>query len=172
MARKSKYNREYHVQWIRGLAQRGLTIEQMAEDLSVAPSTLKKWIAENEELSDAVKKGRSYADAQVEMSLYKRAIGYTVKEKHTVVTTGKDGKTMPAKVDIKEVEIAPDTTACIFWLKNRRPDIWRDRVENQISGEIKTDVKKENVLKNLPDELLEQVLSNINATEGCDESDG
>jgi transposase-like protein len=31
-----------------------------------------------------------------------------------------------------------DTTALIFWLKNRRPQDWRDKRETQLSGNVQT----------------------------------
>ncbi len=31
-------------------------------------------------------------------------------------------------------QVAPNPTAAIFWLKNRKPDEWRDRKETEVSG--------------------------------------
>lgn len=165
MARPSKFNPQYHIPWIKGLAQRGLTVPEIAQEIGVARSTVNKWLAEDEELSDAVKKGRSYADSQVETSLYKRAIGYTFEERKTILTTEKEGETPTPRVEITKKEIPADVTACIFWLKNRRPDLWRDRIDNAISGKLSTVNEGKVSLSKVPDELLEQVLNKLNGGE-------
>lgn len=142
MARKSKYDARYHVPWVKGLAMRGCTIEEMAEDMEVSAFTLKKWIRENPELSTALKSGRSYSDTQVETSLYQRALGHKITEKKTIVQgSDKDGS-KPVRVEITEKDVPPDTTAAIFWLKNRRPDLWRDRQDVNIESEEWVDALK------------------------------
>lgn len=134
MGRPTKYNPQYHDPWITGLARRGYTADEIAEDLGVAPSTLKKWLKENEALCEAVKHARSVSDTAVETSLYKRATGYKITKRKTVITTDNKGNPMPARIETIEEEIAPDTTACIFWLKNRDPENWRDRQEVAVSN--------------------------------------
>ena len=151
MARPSKYNPRYHDPWIKGLAQKGYTIEEIAHDLEVAPSTLSKWIAENDELSEAIKKGRGYADSQVEMSLYKRAVGYKITKKRTIVEAGAKGEQKPARIEICEEELAPDVTACIFWLKNRDPEHWKDKHDVDLSNDDWT-----NALKSLTDSYKQE----------------
>lgn len=135
MARKSKFNPKYHIPWIAGLAARGYTVEDMAEDIGVAQSTLHKWIHDNEELSEALKNGRSLPDTMVENSLYKRATGYKITKRKTIISAGANGEQKPVRVEVSEEEIAPDVTAAIFWLKNRRPDLWRDRQDLNIQSE-------------------------------------
>ena len=125
--RRSKYVAEFHIQWARSLARRGLTVEEIANEMNVARSTFHKWVAENAELSDALNEGRGIADAKVEASLYRRALGYTLTEKKTVAGAGKDGTQQAARIEIVEKEVPPDTTACIFWLKNRQPQLWREQ---------------------------------------------
>lgn len=127
MARPSKYN-DFYVPWVRSLARCGLTVEEIAGEIGVAKSTLCKWVNENEELSDALKEGRSYADAKVEDSLYSRAMGTKVTEKKTIVSSS-DGAQKPVRIEVVEKEVPPDVTACIYWLKNRQPGKWRDRIE-------------------------------------------
>ena len=126
MAGKSRYNAEYHIDWIEGLARRGCTLDEMANDLGVARSTLCKWIKDNPELSDAIKRGRDYADIRVEKSLYQRAMGFSRTTKKTIIGTGEKDGQKPVRIEITEEEVPPDTTAIIFWLKNRNPKLWRD----------------------------------------------
>ena len=117
MARPTKYNPKYHDPWIKGLARRGCTMEQIAAELSVAPSTKK-----------AVDHGKLLADVQVEDSLFRRATGYKFTKRKTV----KEGEKI-IKTETTEEEVPPDTTACIFWLKNRDPERWRDKQELALS---------------------------------------
>ena len=71
---------------------------------------------------------------QVESQLLRNALGYEyVEEKNSVKYI--DGKATGFKETYKRYQ-RPDTTAQIFWLKNRRPDLWRDRYEQSISGEF------------------------------------
>ena len=100
-------------------ARNGLTDEQIARKMDINVSTLYRWKGKYCEICEALKKGKEIVDTLVENALLKRALGYTYKEK--TVENGKE------KTIIKEVQ--PDTTAQIFWLKNRRPDIWRDKQE-------------------------------------------
>ena len=126
--RPTKYNPKYHLPWVRGLARRGLTVDEIAEEMGVHRDTIYEWAKVHEEFSDALNEGRSLADSFVEDSLFRRAIGGTYTEKRM-------GKRPDKKGDVKnfaeviEREMPPDTTACIFWLKNRRPDLWRDKPE-------------------------------------------
>lgn len=105
---------------IEGWARDGLTNEQIAQNIGINPDTLYNWIKRFPEISDALKKGKEVVDRQVENALLKRALGYTYDE-----VTYEFGE------EVKRVtkEVAPDTTAQIFWLKNRKPEVWRDRKE-------------------------------------------
>lgn len=118
---------------IEGWARDGLTDEQISENIGVSRSTLNDWKKKYPDISDTLKKGKEVIDRQVENVLLKRALGYSYKES-TYESIG--GDMHLTKVVTKEV--VPDTTAQIFWLKNRKPEEWRDKRETQISGEIKT----------------------------------
>lgn len=140
MAAPSKYNPDFHIPWVRGLARRGCTVEEICDELGIVKDTFYRWCKKDVALSDALKEGRSVTDRKVEDSLLKRALGYTTTERRTIVATKESGETYPAKVEVVEREIAPDTAACIFWLKNRDPDAWRDKREVDLSENI-TDLK-------------------------------
>lgn len=125
--RPSKFVAEFHIPWTRSLARRGLTVQEIADEMGVSRSTFNKWVSENQELSDTLNENRGSADSKIEASLYQRALGYTVTEKKTIASTNKDGGQQVARVEIVEKTIPPDTTACIFWLKNRAPGLWREQ---------------------------------------------
>ena len=101
-------------------ARDGLTDEQLAQKMGISTSTLYEWKNRYPELSEALKRGKEVVDIMVENALLKRALGYSYVE----VTTKESDTGNEVKRVVKEV--LPDVTAQIFWLKNRRPDIWRD----------------------------------------------
>lgn len=115
---------------IQGWARDGLIDEQIAHNMGITTKTLYEWKNKYGEISEALKKGKEVIDRQVENALLKRALGYAYDE-----TTYDDG------VETKRVtkEVAPDTTAQIFWLKNRKPAEWRDKIEQQQTVTIQDD---------------------------------
>ena len=110
---------------LEGWARKGLVDEQIAKNMGIATSTLYAWKNEYEEISEALKRGKEVIDFEVENALLKRALGYKYDE-----ITYEDG------VETKRVtkEVAPDTTAQIFWLKNRMPEDWRDKQQLEVEG--------------------------------------
>ena len=105
---------------LEGWARGGLTDEQIAKNMGIAPSTLYEWKKKSKEFSESLKKGKEVIDFEVENALLKRALGYEYEEEtyENGILTKKVKKQVP-----------PDTTAQIFWLKNRKPNNWKDRVE-------------------------------------------
>lgn len=133
---------------IEGWARDGLTDEQIAKNIGISRSTLNVWKDRYSDISDALKKGKDVIDRQVENALLKRALGYEheeVKEKF------EDGVITERTVTKKEV--APDTTAQIFWLKNRKPDKWRDKPAYEDTSELD---KLDAILKGLKDNAAHQ----------------
>lgn len=115
---------------IEGWARDGLIDEQIAYNIGITRETLSQWKNKYSDISDALKKGKEVVDRQVENALLKRALGYKYEEIKTEKT--EEGK----KVTVTVKEVVPDTTAQIFWLKNRKPDQWRDKRDIEHSGEI------------------------------------
>lgn len=122
--RPSSYRPEFAKQAY-NLCLLGATNDDLAKALGVAGSTIDLWIAENEEFSGSVKSGREEADAKVASRLFSRACGY----KHQAVKIVADAKTGAEHIVPYTERYPPDTVAAIFWLKNRRPELWRDRQE-------------------------------------------
>lgn len=115
--RTSKYP-EIDLRQVEALGQYGLTQEEIAHVLGIAVSTLYEYKKEHPEFSEAIKRGLVRADAKVIQSLYNRAVGRRVITRQT------------KKGLVEEVhQIDPDTTACIFWTKNRQRDRWKDKHE-------------------------------------------
>lgn len=127
---------------IEGWAREGLTDAQIAAKIGISSTTFYRWQQEHEEFREALKNGKAPVDTKVENALLKRALGYSYTETTTdfeLIDTGRvdeEGKPIMEK-KIKNVrsvrrEVAPDVGAAAFWLKNRRPDRWRDKREEQI----------------------------------------
>lgn len=107
------------------LARMGWTDAQMADFFGVAEATWYRWKAEDDQFSEALKDWKVEADARVERTLYERALGYSHPDVHISNYQGEITVTPITK------HYPPDTTAAIFWLKNRRPAEWRDKQEVQ-----------------------------------------
>lgn len=113
---------------LEGWARDGLTDEQIAKNAGISNRTFYEWQIKHPQISQALKRGKAPVDLQVENALLKRALGF----KYTETRTEKIGK-HTTKTIITEKVVLPDTTAQIFWLKNRRPDKWRDRHDENIT---------------------------------------
>jgi DNA-binding transcriptional regulator YiaG len=124
--RPSKFKEEY-IEQARKLCELGLTDEELARYFEVHVATIYRWQASFPLFCEALKVGKAPADDRVERSLYHKAVGYTFDSEKIFNYQGEI-------VRAKSVEhVPPDTTAAIFWLKNRRKDEWRDRQE--LTGE-------------------------------------
>lgn len=110
---------------ITGWARKGLTEEQISKNMGIAYSTLREWKKRYPAVQAALKKGKEVVDLEVENALYKRAIGYEYEEEKTYIQEV-DGK-VTKKKEIYKRHLPGDTTAQIFWLKNRKSEEWRDR---------------------------------------------
>lgn len=139
---------------IEGWARDGLVNEQIAQNIGIAEGTLYRWIKEHSKIDEALKKGKEVIDRQVENALLKRALGYEYSEitsENTIDTeTGKVGLGV-TKVVTKEV--AGDTTAQIFWLKNRKPEQWRDKRETEVTGKDGGPIEIEDARQKLIEKL-------------------
>ena len=126
MARSSKYDPDITPELAEQYARDGLTNEEIADKLGIATSTLYNWRKKYVEFLEALKRGKKVVDAKVEKSLLKRALGYEYEETKVVMTNDGNKK---KRVEKEKKEVKPDTTAQIFWLKNRKPDKWKDKQE-------------------------------------------
>lgn len=116
---------------IEGWARDGLTDEQIAHNIGINVATIYEWKKRFPEIDNALKKGKEVVDIQVENALLKRALGYEYEETKVIVEA--DGK---KRVERVKKHVLPDVTAQIFWLKNRRPDKWRDRQDIYHDGSM------------------------------------
>ena len=108
---------------IAGWARRGLTDADISHNIGISVRTLIDWKRKYPAINACLKNSKDLADTIVENALFRKATGYKTKE--VSYKADNDGNLVP--VSAVEKEVPPDTTAQIFWLKNRRPDLWRDR---------------------------------------------
>jgi hypothetical protein len=125
--RPSKFRPEFVVQ-AEKLCQLGATDQEIADFFEVEVRTLYRWKVEHEEFCQALKTGKDVADERVERSLFARATGYEHDDTDIRVVEGQIVKTTVRKY------YPPETTAAIFWLKNRRG--WKDKQEVEHSGNV------------------------------------
>ena len=109
---------------LEGWARDGLTDEELAGRMKISLSTFYAWKEKYSDISEAIKKGKEVIDFEVEQALLKRAMGYSYTETRKEVDA--NGR---KKVIVTEKHVEPDTVPQIFWLRNRKPDKWRNNPE-------------------------------------------
>jgi hypothetical protein len=129
--RPSSYSNEFAKQ-AEKLSALGATDMEMADFFEVDVRTIYRWKHDHEEFCQALNVGKTKADERVINSLYQRAVGY---EQEAVKIFMPASAAEPVYAPYRE-KVAPDTTAAIFWLKNRQPDKWRDKQDVEHSGEV------------------------------------
>ena len=130
--RPTSYKPEY-AERAKELCERGATDVELAEEFDVSVRTLHRWKGDHEEFCHALKAGKQPSDDRIERSLFERASGFVYKEQQAIkIKIGPHEE----KIEIVEVErqAPPDTTAMIFWLKNRRPAEWRETKAVELTG--------------------------------------
>jgi transposase len=133
--RPTSYNAKIHPLLVKALAQLGKTNKEISKEMGISEKTLDNWKVKYPEFLRAIKKGKSSIDDMVENALLKNALGYEYEEEKAFVIKGKIKTVMLRKHSQK------NTGAEIFWLKNRRPERWREKQEVEIKGEIVDIVK-------------------------------
>ena len=116
----------------------GAIDKDLANNLEVSEATLNNWKIAHPSFLESIKDGRERADFAVTQSLHKRAMGYTHKVQKAMQYQGE-----PIIVEIEE-EVPPDTTAQIFWQKNRQPKYWRDKQDVVLTAEVEPDMEAVN----------------------------
>lgn len=159
MGRPSKFSKEMCTQ-VEKLCRLGATDKELADFFEVSEQAVWNWKVEHPEFLKALKNGKVLADASVSERLFGRAMGYSHPDVHISNYQGAITKTEIVK------HYPPDTVACIFWLKNRRPDLWRDRVEHtgRDGGPIETkQVSDDELARWMSFEATEKVIAKAKA---------
>lgn len=134
MGRPSTYDADTYPELAKQYARDGKTDKGIAKAFGIHEGTLNEWKNRYPEFYESLKDGKRVVDAKVESALLKRALGYEYDEiTEEYIEVGKE-KTPATKTRMIKKQLAPDVTAEIFWLKNRKPDEWRDKQEIQHSN--------------------------------------
>lgn len=113
---------------VQGWARDGINDEQIAKNIGIAVRTYYEWQERFPQFRQAIKKGKAPVDIQVENALLKRALGYEYEETITEIEEVEEGR---QKKHVRRIRkhMPPDVGAIVFWLKNRKPGKWRDKIE-------------------------------------------
>jgi len=139
---KSKYDDNFPL-LAEDYARRGLTDIQIAEKLGISKATFYEYQKTYPDFLDSIKRGKKPVDVEVENALLKRAQGYEYEEVHVEFKTGQEEeKAKPKSIKKIKKQVVPDVTAQIFWLKNRRSKLWRDRHDIEHSGSMNFEISE------------------------------
>lgn len=138
--RPTKYREEYNEQ-AEKLCRLGATDADLADFFKVNVDSIHEWKKVHPSFSDALKRGKEEADNQVVRSLYQRAIGYNHPEDKFFMANGKVVTQRTTK------HYPPDPVSMIFWLKNRRPEQWREKPAADTDEPIKVEVIRKSARK-------------------------
>lgn len=121
-------------------ARAAMTNFEMAQYFGVTEQTLNDWFIKDPDFALVMRANRMMADDRVERALYARAVGYSYKAQEVKITN--EGKIYKTDV-IKHVP--PDITAITFWLKNRAPQQWKDKIDvnNSVEGTVTIEHKED-----------------------------
>lgn len=134
--RPSKFQPAF-VEQARKLGELGATDREIGDFFEVDERTINRWKIDHPEFCQSLKVGKEVADDRVEQALYRRALGYS----HDAVKIAVNASGEVTSVPFVE-HYPPDTTAVIFWLKNRRREDWRDKTEQELTGNVTVVIRK------------------------------
>lgn len=142
---------------IQGWARDGLTNEDIAKNVGINPKTLYDWIKKWPEIEQALRLGKEPADRKVENAMFENAIGFEWEEevpmklKKEWYKDGKKHTEEEVKIVVVKKKRPPDPASTFFWLKNRKPETWRDKQDIDLSGEVDTGNP---ILESIADQLF------------------
>ena len=150
--RPPKYKPEFAEQ-AKKLCELGATDEEIADFFGVSTRTIYRWKHEDEQFCQALKVGKAPADNRVERSLFQKATGfYYVEQQAFKIKTG-DGVEVVEVVDVERYAM-PDTTAQIYWTKNRQSDHWKDKTEQAVT--VEHDIRAADKVRKMVNQIAER----------------
>jgi len=126
---KSKYEKDFPER-VKAMAETGMIEKDMAANLGISVPTFEQYKKKYVKFSKSLKDGKKVPDDMVESALFRRAMGYEHPDVHISNYQG-----VITITDIVK-HYPPDATSMIFWLKNRRPETWREKTEIEHSDKV------------------------------------
>lgn len=143
---------------LRKILELGATDEQIAKFFGLNYGTFKSYKHDNPEFAASLKEWKRQADERVVDSLFHRALGYEHPSEEIHIVKNKVVRVQTRKI------YPPDTTAQIFWLKNRQPGQWRDKHEFNGKGDTHIHLTTINVKEINTDDLTKLLLGRMNGS--------
>lgn len=132
------------------------TIAEICKDVDISKDTYYRWLKDNSDFSDAIKKAQSIFDekctVEAKKSLMKLVSGYTVDETKTVFIDSKEGRPKIKEQTVTKKHYQPSLGAAIFVLTNKDPDNWKNRLNNEVTGKDGKDLIPNFDISKLSDE--------------------
>jgi hypothetical protein len=149
---KTKYQPDFPER-AKKMAEEGLLDEQIWEQLGIGKVAFYDYQNTHPNFANALKEGKRKPNEEVEATLFKSAVGYTVQERHVEL----DAQQKPKKIIVIDKHVPGNVVAQIFWLKNRMRERWRDvrEITAQVTG------GPPQLPEDMPDEELEIVTANL-----------
>lgn len=166
--RKPKYTPERVTKICNAIAE-GKSEKDACFAAGISVPTFHLWLSQKIEFLEAIKKAKAQYQEWFDKNLLEsaeRGLRRLIEGEEYIETTTEyenDGTGQPRIKKQKTVtkRIPPNTTALIFALTNRAPDIWKNRISQDVNGKIQTETKSDISLANVPDDLLEKVIESI-----------
>lgn len=138
---------------IQCMTRDGMYKKDIAEMFGIKVQTFWLWEQKHPELAEALKRGKALVDYQVENALLRAALGYKTVTVKTITEMKPDGQgNRTSRIERTESEVGPNTTACLAWLNNRKPEQWRRNRDNFAELEDKKSGITINIIKGQPDD--------------------
>jgi transcriptional regulator with XRE-family HTH domain len=143
-----------------GRSKAGLTDKEIADEVGVTVQTIRRWKKAHPEFCKALIETKATLDSRVELTLYRRALGYSYKEVEVTLEPGPGDTQVETKRVERTKEVLPDISAIRLWLINRDAANWRDKQDVEHSGAVDVGVR------NMSDEELKRAIRDAAATLG------
>ena len=146
--RPSAYEPEYHNKVAHALSRAGLNEDVIASEMGISRATLFNWKKKYPEFLESIQAGKEDADDVVRASLYQRAVGYNFKAVKIFMPSGADKPVYAPYIE----HVPPDVNAGKYWLNNRKPKEWTDKVDIAVSGGLGVSTLSDEAIASLPPE--------------------
>lgn len=117
------------------LAVNGATDPEIAQFFGVGLNTYYNWLSRHSDFSKAIREAKGQPDDRVVRSTYQRACGFFITKRSYQTKANDQGDLVVVAETFTQEYFPPDTGACAFWLKNRRPHEWREKIDGVFKHE-------------------------------------